>query len=207
MEILRDMTMFLLLQQLACARAFGELGEEAEVRVSVGAHGIEVVDDEVDRGAWAAEMSEVRLGENGVEDEILPTIPVGAEEATLMDAPDAKGMGLLRRQQVAGARVDVLENQLVIISGLESKADRKRRVAMGLGEENVLASQLACRSVNGTALFMLVGRQPVPDSPQLHELAFFDRDLWATFLEYMQRARANAPFLGGSAAAWALKIQ
>ena len=72
------MLRLLLLQQLVCARAFEE---QAEIKVSVGAHGIEMVDDEVDRGAWAAEMSEVRLGEDGVEDEILPTIPVGAEEA------------------------------------------------------------------------------------------------------------------------------
>ena len=204
-SLYRMLTKLLLLQQLIYASAFEE---KAEVRVRVGAHGIEVVDDEVsDRGAWAAEMSEVRLGENGVDDEILPTISVGAEEATLMDAPDANGMALLRRQQTAGARVDVLENQLVIVSGLESKEDRKRRAALGLGEENVLASQLACHNINGTAMFMLVGRQPVPGSPQLHELGFFDRELWATFLEYMQRARANAPFFGGTAAAWALKIQ
>ena len=45
---------------------------------------------------------QVRLGEDGVEDEVLPYIAVGATEATLMDAPAPNDLARLRRQQIAG---------------------------------------------------------------------------------------------------------
>ena len=179
---------------------------DSEVRVSLGSDGISMADDGQDPGAWASDMLAVRLGEDGVEDEILPTIHVGSTEAELLDAPDPNGIAQLRRKQLGGARVDVLENQLLIVSGLESKEQRKSRMALGLGVENVLASELACRNINGTALFMLVHRQAVQGDPTVHELAFFDRDLWKTFVDYMRQAREKAPFFGGSSPVWALKI-
>ena len=58
-------------------------------------------------------------------------------------------------------RLDVLESQMVVISGLESKEEARQRRAAGLSAENVLASQLACTPINGTALFFLV-RHPIP---------------------------------------------
>ena len=131
-------------------------------------------------------------------DTVMMCLPNRSENVLLQLAAAAAGLQVATVKDATGIEK---------LSGLESKEDRKRRAALGLGEENVLASQLACHNINGTAMFMLVGRQPVPGSPQLHELGFFDRELWATFLEYMQRARANAPFFGGTAAAWALKIQ
>ena len=63
--------------------------------------------------SWAANMLELRLGEDGVDDEVLPTITIGATEAELANAPDAQGLRILGRKQLAGhLRVDVLESQV-----------------------------------------------------------------------------------------------
>ena len=157
-------------------------------------------------GSWAERLTEVRFSEGGVDDEVLPYIPVGATEAELKDAPAAKGMAVLhRKQRFAALQVDVLENQLVVLSGMESVEERKARLRAGLGIENEYASALACRPVNGTALFMLAYRRPVADSPHLHEIAFFDRPLWLAFAEYMQRARATADVFGGTSP-WTMRI-
>lgn len=207
------MRMFMLMAMVAAVaagRSADEMLAQAEDeelnRVQLSS-AFRVSTSDEDAIAWAAGMLEIRLGEDGVEDEILPTIPVGATQATMMDAPDAKGVSVLGRKQLGqGLKVDVLESQLVIISNMESKDDRARREAAGItSTENVFASELACRPINGTALFMLVHRNPVAGSPHVHELAFFDRKLWDDFLLYMETARKTADFFGGSAA-WAMRI-
>ena len=155
------------------------------------------IDDLV--SSWADQMSEVRFSEGGVDDEVLPYIPVGATEAELKPAPAAKGMAVLhRKQRFADLQVDVLENQLVVLSGTESADERKARLRAGLGFENEYASELACRPVNGTALFMLAHRMPVTGAPTVHEIGFFDRALWHVFTEYMERARSTADVFGGN---------
>ena len=92
---------------------------------------------------------------------------------------------------------------------MESKEDRARRKAAGIDAvENILASELACRSINGTALFMLAHRQPLASSPHVHELAFFDKPLWDTYVQYMQMARSpefDAAIFGGQAE-WTMKL-
>jgi len=154
--------------------------------------------------SWASGMSSVLLGEDGVEDEVLPYIAVGDVSATLMDGLDGASLfQSLGPQLRSGGRLDVLENQLVVISGLTAKAEDSGR---NIEAENVLASELACRSINGTAMFMLVHRHPLKGSPHTHELAYFDAALWDTFIEYMERARTSAGFFGGPEERWALRI-
>ena len=157
------------------------------------ARGDDEEEEEYWASRWASNMREIRLGANEVEDEVLPEIKVAADEATLMKAPGQKGLAVFMRKQLAGMlQVDVLENQLVVVSGMESKEDKKRRASMGLDlddVENVFASELACRSINGTAFFMLVGRRAIEGSPHAHEIAFFDSELWNVFVEYMRAAR------------------
>ena len=163
--------------------------------------------DDEDPLAWAAGMTELRLGEDGVEDEILPTIAWGADAATLMDAPSAKAIAVMGRKQIAGhLQVEVLENQLVIIHGMENKEDRANREKAGVeSSENALATELACRPIHGRAMFLLAHRYAVPGSPHIHELAFFDRELWDSFAEYIRLARATADFFGGGAV-WTMRI-
>ena len=167
-------------------------------------------DDDEMFGHWAANMDELVLGEDEVEDERLPTIDVGDDQATLPDA-SPKALAVLRRKQLAnmGLVVEVLESQLVVVSGVESKAQSAKRRAAGLGPENALASALACRPINGTALFLLAHRLPLPGAPNRHELSFFTSDLWSDFVEYMTRARGAAPFFDGndaSASPWNLRM-
>ena len=52
----------------------------------------------------------------------------------------------------------MLESQLVVLHGTEKPEERRRREAAGVGPENLLASQLACRPINGSAMFMLAHR-------------------------------------------------
>lgn len=169
------------------------------------AHNAAVQEDDFG-SSWGLDMSQVRFSDAGVDDEVLPYIRVGATEAELKDAPASAGMAVLhRKHRFARLQVDVLENQLVILSGTESADERKSRLGAGLSVENVYASELACRPINGTAMFMLAHRQPVAGSADLHEIAFFDRPLWRAFTEYMQRARSAADFFGGNSA-WTTRI-
>ena len=163
-------------------------------------------DDDADGTEWASRLTELRFSEGGVDDEVLPYIPVGASEAELKEAPAAKGMAVLsRKQRFAGLKVEVLENQVVLLSGMENAAERKARLAAGLGIENAYASALACRPVNGTAMFLLAYRRPVDGQPHLHEVTFFDAPLWSSFVEYMERARSDADIFGG-ASPWTMRI-
>ena len=156
--------------------------------------------------SWAAGLTEVRFSDGGVDDEVLPYVPVGADEAELKVAPAAKGMAVLhRKHKFSGLQVDVLENQLVVLSGMETAAERKSREANGLDFENRLASELACTSINGTAMFMIAYRRPVDGLPHQHEIAFFDKPLWNAFVEYMGRAREQADFFGG-VTQWDMRI-
>ena len=141
-------------------------------------------------GSWASKVASVRFSEGGVDDEVLPYITVGSYEAELKEAPGAKGMAVLhRKQRYAGLRVDILENQLVVLSGMESAAERKERLKMGLEFENPFASKLAGLTINGTAMFMIAYRYPsVESSPDVHEIAFFDRMLWSAFVDLIGRA-------------------
>jgi len=170
-----------------------------DVRVELDASGGFELSDDDGAMAWAQALRELRLGEDGVEDEILPSIAVGAAEATLMDAPDARAIAKLGRKQLAGhLKVEVLESQLVVIHGMESKEERLERERAGIeSAENVLASQLACRPIYGTAFFLLAHRHPIAGSAHVHELAFFDKELWSTYIDYMSRAREFADFFGG----------
>ena len=167
----------------------GALGlDELEARIAsaftVGASG------SVTAAKWASAMTSVTFAEGGVDDEILPYIQVGASKAELKEAPTAKGMAVLhRKQRYAGLKVEVLENQLVVLSGTESGAERKERLAAGLGDANPLASELAGTAINGTAMFMIAYRQALPGQPHVHEIGFFDGPLWKAFLEYMAHAR------------------
>ena len=105
---------------------------------------------------WAVELRELRLGDDAYEDDMLPYIAVGDDAATLMEAPSENGLAVLRRkQQYSRLEVEVLESQLVVFHGTEKPEERRRREAAGLGPENRLASQLACRPINGSAMFML----------------------------------------------------
>jgi hypothetical protein len=105
---------------------------------------------------WAAVMTGVTFAVGGVDDEILPYIAVGATEADLKEAPGSKGMAVLhRKNRFAGLRVQVLQNQLVVLSGAESPAESRARQEAGLGPENALASELAGTPINGTAMFMI----------------------------------------------------
>ena len=108
---------------------------------------------------WAVELRELRLGDDAYEDDMLPYIAVGDDAATLMEAPSENGLAVLRRkQQYSGLEVEVLESQLVVLHGTEKPEERRRREAAGLGPENRLASQLACRPINGSAMFMRARR-------------------------------------------------
>ena len=155
---------------------------------AVGADG-EISSSDYD--GWADGITRLRFSDGGVDDEVLPYIRVGAMEAELKEAPAAKGMAVLsRKQRFAGLQIDVLENQLVVLSGTESAAEKKQRAAAGLGIENPFASGLAGRSINGTAMFMIAYRHPTDamDAPDdLHEVAFFDAPLWEAFVDYMSR--------------------
>ena len=156
---------------------------------------------------WGEELRQLVLGEDGVDEEVLPTIVVGASEAELPEA-SVNAVSALRRKQLgkrSGLRVSVLESQIVIVSGMESKEQRLQREAAGLGVENVLASALACTPVNGTAYFMLAHRRPLEGTPHRHGLAFFTPELWESFLNYMRLAREHADMHGGLAG-WATKI-
>ena len=154
---------------------------------------------------WAASLQELTLGEDGVDDERLPTISVGGDAAELPEA-SANAVAILRRKQLTGGlRVEVLENQVVVVSGMETKGQRQRREAAGLGPQNQMASDLACHPINGTAIFFLVHRHPTTAAQHQHEIAFFTPELWADYVEYMTRARESASFFGGSEA-WHLRI-
>lgn len=159
----------------------------------------------LEASAWAADMREVRLGEDGVEDEIMPIVLPGereASEASERDpAPDQVALRQLLRNAglVNAGRVQtpfaVLENQVVVLSGMGSEPSRP----------NEYASELACTPVLGSAAFLLVHRQHAPGSARLHELAFFTPELWATFTRYMRLARGAAE-AGGGGAEWATRI-
>ena len=60
---------------------------------------------------WGEELAQLVLGEDGVDDEVLPTIAVGASEAEL-PAASFNAVAALRRKQLSarsGLRVVVLE--------------------------------------------------------------------------------------------------
>ena len=108
---------------------------------------------------WASELRQLRLGDDAYTDDVLPYIAVGDAAATLLEAPGENGLAVLRRKQLySGLEVDVLESQLVVLHGTEKPEERRRREAAGIGPENLLASQLACRPINGSAMFMLAHR-------------------------------------------------
>ena len=108
---------------------------------------------------WASELRQLRLGDDAYTDDVLPYIAVGDDAATLMEAPGENGLAVLRRKQLySGLEVEVLESQLVVLHGTEKPEERRRREAAGIGPENLLASQLACRPINGSAMFMLAHR-------------------------------------------------
>lgn len=153
---------------------------------------------------WAAGMQRVRMGEDGVDGEVLPYITAGASEAHLLKDPSESDMQALRH-----LTWHVLSNQVVLVSGIPGelvprlpKGDANKLAAT----RNELASELACTDVFGTAIFMLVARQPVAGQHDLHELAFFTDDLWEDFVKYMSQARRNADFFGGPEVGWTLKI-
>lgn len=185
--------------------------EQARARIFIGADGAtrsgSDEEEEYQATAWAANMHKLVMGDEGVDDEVLPTIPVGAMEAELLDATTNAFAALKRKQLAGGLIVEVLESQIVVAFGMESREQRKRRVALGLGIENKYASDLACRPINGTAMFFLVRRKPVEGAqPETFEVAFFDRELWGTFTEYIAEARGKAPLFSASRTPWAMRI-
>jgi hypothetical protein len=138
------------------ARSMDSMLEEAEDAAAVSLQQFtlpsgEVLDLATDKMSWAMAMQEVRFSEYGVDDEVLPSIAVGATEAVMMEVPSPQGMEVLRRKLLGGfLQLDVLQNQLAVISGGESREDRARRQAIRAGVENKLASELACHPINGT---------------------------------------------------------
>lgn len=159
---------------------------------SVEADGSVLNNPGIGTSEWAADMAALAFARGGVDDEVLPYIPVGATEAELKEAPASKGMAVLHRKtRFAGMLVHVLENQLVVLSGTESPAERKARVAAGLDAYNEFASEMAGTPINGTAMFMIAYRRPMEDDPHVHEVGFFDAPLWDTFVAYMQNAKES----------------
>ena len=98
------------------------------------------------KGATASLQMRQPMPEIVYTDDVLPYIAVGDAAATLLEAPGENGLAVLRRKQLySGLEVDVLESQLVVLHGTEKPEERRRREAAGIGPENLLASQLACR--------------------------------------------------------------
>eukprot|EP00966_Prymnesium_polylepis_P077538 1796444-Prymnesium_polylepis.2 len=128
-------------------------------------------------------MYTVRL-ENAYEGDVLVMIDAGASEAKLMPAPSHKDIMLLKDHELV-----VLESQMVVVQ-------------TG-GAYNRLASEIACTPIRGTAMFMLVDRYPV--ASHLHELHYFDKELWDKYVRYVRLARERASFFGGTER-WATRI-
>ena len=54
-------------------------------------------------------------------------------------------------------------------------------------------------TIYGTAVFLLVDRHPEgPTQSHLHDLHYFDRQLWKDWVKYIELAREKAHFFGGS---------
>ena len=137
-------------------------------------------DAELARLNWAAGMRDIRLWEDGVEDEVMVMVNQNANKAEIMDPVSHQGILTLQSWTLV-----VLENQLVVAYNGQPRAS----------ERNEYASRMACTDVYGVAMFMLVARKPV--KPGLHELTFFTDDLWETYERYITMAREMADFFGG----------
>ena len=141
-------------------------------------------DAELARLNWAAGMREIRLWEDGVEDEVMVMVNQNADKAEIMDPVSHQGILTLQSWTLV-----VLENQLVVAYNGQPRAS----------ERNEYASRMACTDVYGVAMFMLVARKPVENRPNLHELTFFTADLWDNYVTYVNMAREKADFFGGGA--------
>ena len=131
-------------------------------------------DAELARLNWAAGMREIRLWEDGVEDEVMVMVNQNADKAEIMDPVSHQGILTLQSWTLV-----VLENQLVVAYNGQPRAS----------ERNEYASRMACTDVYGVAMFMLVARKPVENRPNLHELTFFTADLWDNYVTYVNMAR------------------
>ena len=148
-------------------------------------------DAELARLNWAAGMRDIRLWEDGVEDEVMVMVNQNADKAEIMDPVSHQGILTLQSWTLV-----VLENQLVVAYNGQPRAS----------ERNEYASRMACTDVYGVAMFMLVARKPVEKNrPNLHELTFFTADLWDNYVTYVNMAREKADFFGGGAP-WTMRI-
>ena len=147
-------------------------------------------DAELARLNWAAGMRDIRLWEDGVEDEVMVMVNQNADKAEIMDPVSHQGILTLQSWTLV-----VLENQLVVAYNGQPRAS----------ERNEYASRMACTDVYGVAMFMLVARKPVENRPNLHELTFFTADLWDNYVTYVNMAREKADFFGGGAP-WTMRI-
>ena len=138
---------------------------------------------------WAASMTQIRLWEDGVEDERMVMVAQDATEAELMDPVSHQGIMTLQSWALV-----VLENQIVV--AYNDPLHKQR---------NEYASRLACTDIYGVAIFMLVARKPVRNRYDLFEMTFFTPDLWDNYVTYMGMAREQADFFGG-AAPWTMRI-
>jgi len=138
------------------------------------------------RTEWAASMEQVRL-ENAYEGDVIIIIEPTAKEPKLLSAPTHEGFRYLLSSEVL-----VMENQMVVL-----------QIGMQRSIYNSLASKLACTPVHGTAAFMLVDRFAVRS--HLHELHYFDKELWDNWVKYVELAHKSATFFGGSEP-WQMRI-
>ena len=102
----------------SCASSLNDLLETAEDEAAlfeqavIGADGSPLPSNDL---AWADGMRELVLGDDGVDDEVLPTVPVGATQAELLEATPNAFAALRRKQLSGGLTVEVLESQLVVV--------------------------------------------------------------------------------------------
>ena len=163
----------------------------AALLASLDLDSLEAAEDaELARLNWAAGMREIRLWEDGVEDEVMVMVNQNADKAEIMDPVSHQGILTLQSWTLV-----VLENQLVVAYNGQPRAS----------ERNEYASRMACTDVYGVAMFMLVARKPVENRPNLHELTFFTADLWDNYVTYVNMAREKADFFGGGAP-WTMRI-
>ena len=76
-----------------------EVAERVSAAIDAGGRVLVLNADEI--ATWADQLTEVQFASDGVDDEILPYIPVGATNAELKEAPMAKGMAVAETTHMA----------------------------------------------------------------------------------------------------------
>ena len=93
-------------------------------------------DAELARLNWAAGMREIRLWEDGVEDEVMVMVNQNANKAEIMDPVSHQGILTLQSWTLV-----VLENQLVVAYNGQPRASERR-----LGERANRCPRGSCRA-------------------------------------------------------------